>query len=328
MGKDLSESKSADVVLIESLSKGCYSMVYESNRQEVESPIFVTGFSQGGTSIMTNLLASHPGVCTVGEIPSVFQGSRVLDSAWQMLSKAITHDLPLLLASGSELVRPINWAALNPIGARTQVYIRNVLRRAKMNSAHEYLNFFKSPGKRYTNVERDQARLLGQYVDGMSFLNDSMLQMYPEAEFVGVIRNGLAVCEGHVRQGKSASKVGRLYRLMVEKMLADRQCSPNFHVIRFEDLSQQPLQYLKHLIVRLGLNPFQLNHVHLDRPTQPTDFNLESIETTNQQWTKLSDLPQQLDPDADDRQIRQLRPTHREQFLREAGSTMEQLGYI
>ena len=70
---------------------------------ETETPIFVTGFSRGGTTILMNLLASHPDVCTVGEIHQIFKGSNVLDSAWEIISKAITRDLPLMLASGQDL---------------------------------------------------------------------------------------------------------------------------------------------------------------------------------------------------------------------------------
>lgn len=298
---------------------------------ETETPIFVTGFSRGGTTILMNLLASHPDVCTVGEIHQIFKGSNVLDSAWEIISKAITRDLPLILASGQDFVSPRNWSPRTPIGARTQEFVRRVLRRAKRNSTHEYLNRYKTPDTCYTPDERRNARMLGKNLDGMAFLSDTMLQMYPEAEVVGLIRNGFAICEGHVRRGRSAREVGRLYRLVVEKMLRDQQRAPNYHIIKFDELVQKPIRRLKHLFVRLGLNPFQLEHVRLQQRKLINDQGVHELQGDCEwslQWMRLNDLPEFLDPRVDARQIERLRATDREQFLLEAGEVMERLGYL
>lgn len=294
---------------------------------EAENPIFVAGFSRGGTSVLMNLLASHPEVCTVGEIHKVFKGSNVLDSAWQIISKAITRDLPLILASGQDLVSPGNWSSRTPIGERTQEFVRRVLRRAKLNSSHEFLNRYKTPDTCYTDGEREHARLLGKNLDGMALLSDTMIQMYPEAEVVGLIRNGFAVCEGQVRRGQSPQQVGRLYRMVVEKMLKDRQRSPNYHIVKFDELIQKPVRLLKYLCVRLGLNPFQLHHVRLqDRASMSELTDHASIDSLD--WMALQDLPDVLDKEIDERQIQRLSRAHREAFLREAGDVMERLGYI
>ena len=44
-------------------------------------PIFINGFSSGGTTILTNVLASHPDVCTVSEIHHLFKGHSLTDTA-------------------------------------------------------------------------------------------------------------------------------------------------------------------------------------------------------------------------------------------------------
>lgn len=263
---------------------------------DVETPIFVTGFSGGGTSVLINLLASHPDVCTVGEVRRIFQGSKVLESAWQIVSKAVTRD--------------------QPIGARTQEFVRCVLHRAKLTANDEYLSLFKGPDVCYTSEEREQARMLGRHLDERAFLSRTMLQLYPEAEIVGLIRNGFAVCESHVRRGKSARDVGRLYRVVAEKMLADRQHSPNFHIVKFDELVQKPVRILKHLSVRLGLNPFQLEHVRCN-DSKPL-----------RSWVQFTDLPNCLDKKLDDRRIQRLNSNDREAFLKEAGEVMERLDYV
>ncbi len=298
---------------------------------EPENPIFVTGFSRGGTTILMNLLTSHPDVCTVGEIHQVFKGSSVLDSVWEIVTKAITRDLPLILASGQDFISPRNWSPRAPIGARTQDFIRRVLRRAKLSSTHEYLNRFKSPDVYYTDDERSRSRMLGKNLDGMAFLSDTMIQMYPEAEVVGLIRNGFAVCEGHVRRGRPAREVGRLYRMVVEKMLSDQESAPNYHIVKFDDLLQRPVRELKHLFVQLGLNPFQLKHVRLQQRKRISQEGLHELQGDCEwslQWLTLEDLPNHLDHDIDARQSERLSRRDRDQFLLEAGDVMERLGYL
>lgn len=298
---------------------------------ENENPIFVTGFSRGGTTILMNLLASHPEVCTVGEIHQVFKGSNVLDSAWQILTKAITRDLPLMLASGQDWISPRNWAPRTPISARTQRFIRRVLRRAKINSDHEYLNCYKAPEIRYTDGERNAARLLGKNLDGLALLSDTMVQMYPEAEVVGLIRNGFAVCEGHVQRGRSAADVGRLYRTVVEKMLSDQKRAPNYHIVKFDELVRNPIAHLKALCVRLGLNPFRLRHVRVQQRkfiNASGERELVGDKEWALRWMELDELSEFLDPQVDARQIGKLSHGDREAFLSEAGDVMERLGYL
>ncbi len=295
-----------------------------------ERPIFVTGLSRGGTTILMNLLASHPDVCTLGEIHQLFKGSSVMDSYWQVAVKATLRDLPVILSSRQDLLSPRNRLPRRPIPRWTARFIRAVLARAKKTSFHDHLNKFKRPGVPYTREEIDAAFLLGKNLDGMVFLSDLWQELFPKCRFVGLLRNGFAFCEGHVRRGRSARDAGLLYRTVVERMLSDAERFPQYEVIRFEELLVQPLSQLRGLLSRLGLDPQRLQHIRIQdrrRMNHRGEHLLLGEKEWEVRWLPVHQLASYVDPAVDENQIRLLSDRDRNEFLREAGECMERLGY-
>ena len=108
-----------------------------------------------------NLLASHPDVCTIGEVHQVFKGSSVRDNAWKVAAKALGNDLPVILATRQDFFSPRNWEPRPSTGRPTRQFIKWVLERAKRCSHHDHLNRYKSDGVEYRREEIRRASLLG-----------------------------------------------------------------------------------------------------------------------------------------------------------------------
>ncbi len=284
-----------------------------------QPPIFVNGFSRGGTTILMNLLASHPEVCTVGEIHQLFKGSSVLDSATEILRKAVFRDLPVILATGEDVFSPRKWQPRRQLGYFAQYLIRHVLRQALRGSVHDHLNRFKFAGTEYQTSEIANSRLLGKNLDGTTFLTDTFREIYPRANFVGIVRNGLAVCEGHVRRGRKAGDVGRLYRVVGEKILQDQASIPDYQLVHFEKLITNPLPQLQQIFRRLGLDPLEVKQVRQQARKTMNDqgeHRLNGVSEWEVCWLDFQELRASFDPQINDRQIRLLSQEIARIFLR------------
>lgn len=278
-----------------------------------------------------NLLASHPDVCTVGEVHQIFKGSSVMDSKWTILKKSLLRDLPMMLRTGQDFFSPRLWTPRRSLGPNSLGRIHRTLGNAKRNSGHDHLNRLKLPGVMYSQEEINEARMLGKNLDGTVFLSDVLTKIYPGSSFCGMVRHGLAVCEGHVRRGRNAKRVGMMYRTVVQKMLDDAEHHPRYKVSRFEDLLADPIQQLRTMWQQLGLDPSP-TQVRLQRRKVMNEAGQHQL--TNQSgnewevyWLGIDELPDQLDPDINRRQIQRLADRDRDDFLAEAGPIMETLGY-
>ncbi len=277
-----------------------------------------------------NLLASHPEVCTVGETHQLFKGSSVLDSPLQMISKALLRDMPLFLSSWQDFTSPRNWKPRRPASQRTCDLIHGVLSQSKVTSRHRHLNRFKAPQVEYLLSEIRRSRMVAKNLDGAAFLSDTLHRIYPEAQFVGFVRHGLAVCEGHVRRGRKATMVGKMYHSVVSKMLDDAAAMENYHILKFEDFVADPIRQLRQLYVKLNLNPFIVRDIRFQDRKMVNSSGKHELKKGREwelRWFPIDELPNNIDTRINERQINQLSDEHRVAFLSEASWALDAMGY-
>ena len=292
--------------------------------------IFVNGFSRGGTTILTNLLASHPDVCLIGETHHVFKGHRITDSPWRVLRKCLQHDAPILVGHGQDFFSPRLIKPRKPLSRWAQRRIDRILYREKLRSQHPLLNRYKSPDAEYTPEELEQGRLLCKNIDGMIYANDAFAEMYPDATFFGLVRHGLAVCEGHLRRGRPAAETGWRYQLLVDKMLHDARTLPRYRIMRFEDLIGNPWPTLQSLYAYAGLELDRIGELRMQvRRVMDAEGNhrLPGAPEWTVVWLRPTELPAYFQCDVDHNQIKRLSTSDRNAFLKQAGRAMERLGY-
>lgn len=93
-------------------------------------------------------------------------------------------------------------------------------------------NRFKFEGIPYTKGEVENAVLCRKSISRDIYLTELLSRVYEECFFVGLVRNGFALCEGWVRRGRSSQACGRAYREIGEKMIEDSQGYEHYLIVR------------------------------------------------------------------------------------------------
>jgi len=242
----------------------------------------------------------------------------------------VCYDLPVWALTRQDLLSPRMLRPRRKISKLAQRFIDRVLYEDKLRSRTPHFNQFKGPGVEYTREEIASARLIGKNLSGAIFLNEMFAQMYPDAKFVYLVRNGLALCEGYMRRGKTPEFAAHRYRTLVNRMLDDCQKLPGASLLRFEDILSDPAQQLERLYESLDLDPTRATHLRLQNRKK---LDEQGQHRTNGGaewdvvWFPREEIGQHLDPNVNDRQLARLSESDRQAFLREAGDIMELLGY-
>jgi len=156
-------------------------------------PIFIVAISRGGSSILLNILRSHPDVCSPrGETNEVFHGQPE-ESLGTRLNKLL-HYLPVLIMQQEDLVSMRKFQPRKPLKNMSKIMIDRIFYREKMKAIGKTQNYFKSEAIRYTLEEIRMSRLLCKNLDALAYLTDIFFEMYPDATFFSLIRNGFAIC--------------------------------------------------------------------------------------------------------------------------------------
>ena len=167
----------------------------------------MNGFSFGGTNLLMNLLASHPDITMLsGETHEVFfskPNNKIIDKAIRRF-----FYLPVRIASGQHFFGKWCYEERNNIPGLLRHYIDLIFYIDKINNSN---NEFKSEGVKYTASEIRNSRFFTKNMNGVVFACRRLSEIYPDATFISLVRNGFALCEGYVRRGWNAEKVGKMY---------------------------------------------------------------------------------------------------------------------
>lgn len=115
---------------------------------------------------------------------------------------------------------------------------------------------------------------------------------FPNSYFIGLVRNGYAVCEGIKRKGhKSVERGARHWNMTNKLMFQDAKHVDNFLEVRYEDLVGKPLFVVAQIAKLLGLDYDELSRgisgqSARDAVEDPSmknirDYNAESIARLN-----------------------------------------------
>ncbi len=293
-------------------------------------PIFINAFARGGSNILMNLLLSHPQVClTSGETQKVFKGTR-WDPLWRKIKKRVCYDYPIRLVVGQDVFGAGLLEPRKPVPLVVQRYVDRILYFGRFTAMIDSHNLYKFEGTPYTKQELAKCRLLTKGLSGLVYTVEVFREMYPDATFFGLIRNGLAVCEGNIRRGVTAVKFAQTYKAVVEKMLECNAQMPNYHLVRYEEMVKDPLRVLHRLYELAELDVRELQKVRLQsKAVMDRHGKHDLLRGSNRQvfWYNLAELGELIKPDINQHQIRQLRAGDKMKFLSIAGKTMEEVGY-
>jgi hypothetical protein len=303
-----------------------------------KSPIFINGFQRGGTSIFLDLISSHPNVCSIGrETHQVFYGiygkgqSRKTHPIikWGKRFVYIPFWGPVLVTSRQNTFATICLDERQKLPKFISNYVDFLFYWHKLNAS---VNKYKLEGVEYSEAELKNSRLLCKNLDGVVLATDLFYEIYPNATFINILRNGLAICEGFIYRGFTAEYCGKMYEKICQKMILDSQCRENYHIVKFEDLLSDPLAYIKKVYKYIDLDLSLVNkfRVHTKKSIRQDGLREYRLGSEDYQvfWLTLEDLANFLRPDVNENQIKRLNIKDRDIFLKYASRSMEYFGYI
>lgn len=289
-----------------------------------KSPVFVNGFQRGGTNILMRLISSHPQMHILGaEIHEVFYG-RETEPMKKWARRLMV--IPVWLTARQHSFWPYRFEARRPLPALTRRYVDMVFyMHQRLAQNHHYVHGSSSP------TSEETPRMVCKCVNGVVLATPIFAQMYPDATFIALVRNGLALCEGFMRRGWSAERCGRMYQQIGTQMLHDAAHYPNYHIVRFEDLLYDPAQTVNTVYQLAGLDINATPKFKLQAKKSMGQDGQRTIsfgaEEKAVQWYRLDELSQHLHRDVNENQIARLAPADRATFMQYAEATMAQLGY-
>jgi len=295
-----------------------------------KKPIFINGFARGGSNIIMNLLLSHPEVCiSSGETHKVFKGTK-WDSNIDVIKKRLFYDLPIRLLSGQDIFNINSLKKRKTISPFLQRYIDKILFEGRFTARLSTHNLYKYDNIPYTKEEIENCRLLTKGLNGVVYTVDIFNQMYPDAVFFGLVRNGLAICEGYVRRGVPSIEIGRMYKKIAKKLLSSNTQIENSHLVFYEDMVKDPLGFMRQIYSYANLDMGKVKKVRLQsKKMMGTDGKRKIHRGTDREvfWYELSEFHKFISPDINENQIKKLSKKDKSIFLSVAGDEMEELGY-
>jgi hypothetical protein len=234
-----------------------------------DGPIFLCGIQRGGTNQLLNVLHSHPRTCWPdGEFQEVFRGRgwrRTLreDGVLPTLRKW-RHYAPIYLRSGDlfDLERPVRGEA-HLAGARGRAVRAGLASSAAANRAAVAAFKRELADRGYIDRVAAPDRLTVKLMNYNLAFAEALAALFPGAVFVGLIRDGRAVCEGHVSRGADVAAAAAAYNFVGRRLIELEAAGLPLRTWRFEDFVAAPQRVSREVYAFCGLDPAAVRGVHL-----------------------------------------------------------------
>jgi Sulfotransferase family len=201
-------------------------------------PIFILGIQRGGTNQVLNILRSHPATYwPQGEFHEVFRPSGLRRDGVKRTLRLLRRYAPILLGAGDVLDPDTEPRRAGLLAGRAGRAVRAGLEgsaAANRASVAAYKDALRSHGLLTGTAAPD--RMLTKAVNYNLALVPDLLALYPDARFVGVIRDGRAVCEGHIARGASLAAATATYAFVGRQLIELEAAGLPLRTWRFEDL--------------------------------------------------------------------------------------------
>jgi hypothetical protein len=214
--------------------------------------IFVLGCNNSGTTLTSNVLGLHPAIST-------------LPREGQKMTKVMPQP--------KELGCPRLWT--ERLDAFRLTESDNGYNKARL--VYDWINYKKSDSTEFILEKSPPDTLRSRWLQGV----------FDHCYFIGLVRNGYAVCEGmRRRNGHSLERCARHWNLVNKIMIEDSRFLNRFKLLRYEELTRDPAAAFDSLSDFLGIDktPFRsiaekkfVVHNIDGRQSQIRDFNASSL---------------------------------------------------
>ncbi len=295
-----------------------------------ERPVFIFGFQFGGSNLLQNLLLSHPDLCcTRGEMQELFIGKEG-DTRVATTLKRLAY-LPLALNEKGHFLSLSKWQERKKFKTSTLKHLDKTLYADKLKATEESQNKYKHPDELYSYEEIESSRVVIKLLNGLMFLDENLMNMYPNATFIALIRNGLAVCEGAMRRGVEMQAIAQGYQLGCQHIIKQSQKYSNYHVFRYEDLVRFPAETSAKIYQAVNLDANEIKAIRLETKPVITKAgeHKNSLGTRQKQliWYDKHNFSKHMRLDINENQIKRLEASHKEAILNYCHKSLQHFSY-
>ncbi len=291
-----------------------------------KSPIILNCFSRGGSNILWNYFLSHPDVChPMRETLEIFK-TKVLSNSW--------IGIKLLYIAKQDIFNQWNFKKRKPVNGSAKKFIDKVLFEQKLKNYYDEEMIFKTQDLKYTKSEIEMSRLVMKNNNGLVYCTELFFDMYPDATFIALIRNPIALYESHKRRNtppaKSPQVFANYYKNIFKKMKEDSKKIKNYHLMKFEDLLLNPIGSLKSLYEKSGLDFRQIEKIRLKSKPFMNKYGTHETKFIQNKhyWFSKNEIVEFLEPGVNDNQIAMLNSYDQKYIMDELHNIMDENNYL
>ncbi len=220
--------------------------------------IVINGFQRGGTNILWNILQSNPLIC-----------SPLYETGEILAYRDIFGRFPKIFILIHEIIQRLVYRLFsskkfpNSLTQLIVKYIDKRLYNLKLRSIRNPAFRFKSEKVMYKFDEIKDSILCTKSINYDIYLTDLFNQYYENIYFIGLIRNGYALCESWIRRGINPKRTAKIYKKIGTKMINDSKKYDNYKIIKFEDLIRDPFKLASELFDFVKMKPIFLTKLRL-----------------------------------------------------------------
>ena len=227
-----------------------------------------------------------------------------------------------------------NFKKRKPIDSNVKKFIDEVLFEQKLKNSYDEEMIYKTQNKKYTKSEIEMSRLVIKNNNGLVYCTELFFDMYPDATFIALIRNPIALYESHKRRNTPPSKSPQVfanyYKNIFNKMKEDSKKIRNYHIVRFEDLLLNPIGSLKNLYEKSSLDFSQIEKIRLKSKPYMNKYGTHETKFIQNKhyWFSKKEIVDFLEPGVNDNQIAMLDSYDQKYIMDELNNIMDENNYL
>ena len=289
--------------------------------------IVIYGFQRGGTNIVYNIFQSHPLVCS----PNDLETGEILSQNYRIRShNKIGYLIKRFKLKLYDLLNTrfiLNSSLVVVIGK----IIDRLFFQYKIKNFTSSYNRFKYENIPYKFEEVKNSVLCLKSVKNDIKLTNFFARIYDDIYFIGLVRNGYALCESWIRRGKSAKVNGIRFRNYCEMMIKDSKRIKNYKIIKFEDILKDPFHVTTELYEFTKLKPTLLEKLRFKSKKilmKDGNHKVKFGKLDAKYWFDSDSISDLINPNINEIQIQNLSKLDKKIFERETKSILEYFHYL
>lgn len=293
-------------------------------------PIFILGLQRGGTNQPLNILRSHPSTYwPPGEFHEPFRPRNLRREGIAGLRKLARY-APVWLAAGDVLNLDAPLRKERPLRGFAGAALRRAL-DASCRANHHNISVYKE-ALRERGFYRDDTPPDRMVVKVMNYnvgLVPDLLELYPDARFIGIIRDGRGVCEGQMARRSEIEQATALYNQFGEWLIEYETAGLPIRSWRFEDLLQDSWAVSREMYEFAGLDPERTLGVLLqDKHRIMGDRDRITGIAKHDHFYLFPEMNRHMRADANASSLARLTEVERAEIESRCGAVMRHFGYL